>query len=216
VDHQDQSTLSAQGDASARILRIDNLSSPLAGPFDFELSGGHCLAITGPSGSGKSLLLRMIADLDPNMGEVWLGDLRRSACPASAWRRQVTYVAAEAGWWGDTVVEHFEAARLEAARVLARRLELKAELLDGLVSRLSTGEKQRLALIRALVHEPAALLLDEPTSSLDQRSVQLTEALLREHLDAGLVLILVSHDPQQASRMGDQRAEMRQGRLAPL
>lgn len=198
------------------VLKVDNLASPLAGPFDLKVAAGTCLAITGPSGSGKSLLLRMIADLDPNTGEVSLGDRRRADCPAPDWRRQVIYVAAEAGWWGETVGEHFGPARLAAARDLGARLGLKPELLDGPVARLSTGEKQRLALIRALVRDPAVLLLDEPTSSLDQGSVKLAEALLKERLAAGLALILVSHDPRQADRLGDQRAEMGEGRLHPL
>lgn len=172
------------------------------------------MAITGASGSGKSLLLRMIADLDPNVGQVRLGDLDRKACSAPRWRRSVTYVAAEAGWWGETVSEHFAPAKRQAAAELAQRLGLKPELLDGPVARLSTGEKQRLALIRAFVGEPPALLLDEPTSSLDQQSVAQVEALLRERLDAGMILVMVSHDPQQAARLGDQRFEMRQGRLA--
>ncbi len=194
-------------------LAATNLSSALAGPFDFELDAGRCLAITGPSGSGKSLLLRMLADLDPNEGEVRLGDLARSACAGPQWRRQVTYVAADAGWWGETVGEHFEASQLGAATALAARLGLKPELMAGPVARLSTGERQRLALIRALVQDPPALLLDEPTSSLDEESVGQVEAVLRERLAAGLVLVLVSHDPRQAARLGDQQMKMRQGRL---
>ena len=194
-------------------LRVAHLSSPLAGPFDFEIAPGQCLAITGASGSGKSLLLRMLADLDPNEGEVRLGDLDRAACPAPQWRRQMTYVAADAGWWGKTVAEHFETAQLAAVTALAARLDLKAELLQGPVARLSSGERQRLALIRALVQNPPALLLDEPTSALDAESVGRVEAVLRERLAGGLVLVLVSHDPRQAARQGDQRMTMRQGRL---
>jgi ABC-type lipoprotein export system ATPase subunit len=125
-------------------------------------------------------------------------------------------VAAEAGWWADRVAEHFAPSQLNAARTLAEGLGLKAELFEGLVSRLSTGEKQRLALIRALVLEPPVLLLDEPTSSLDRDSILRTEAVLRARLEAGLILVLVTHDPAQAQRLGDRHYEMRQGRLALL
>lgn len=197
-------------------LTIAALSSPLAGPFDLQVPAGACAAITGPSGSGKSLLLRMIADLDPNDGHVALGACERRSLDAPAWRRQVVYVAAEAGWWADRVADHFAPERLKSAMELGDRLGLKAELFDGLVARLSTGEKQRLALIRALVLAPAALLLDEPTSSLDQESVERLEGLLRERLGRGLILVLVTHDPAQAERLGDRRYEMRQGRLAAL
>ena len=196
-------------------LKISQLSSPLAGPFDLDVPPGCCAAITGASGSGKSLMLRMIADLDENGGHVALGELSRSDCDPPGWRRRVVYVAAEAGWWTDRVTDHFAAAKLAAARDMADRLGLKAEILDGPVSRLSTGEKQRLALVRALVLDPPALLLDEPTSALDQESVARVETVLKARLDAGLVLVLVTHDPAQAERLGRQRYEMRQGRLHP-
>jgi UDP-glucose/iron transport system ATP-binding protein len=194
-------------------LTIRNLSSSLVGPFDFVVEAGECLAISGPSGSGKSLLLRMIADLDPNEGQVALGELNREQCDAPQWRRHVTYVAADAGWWADAVAEHFAPETLEAAKRLGERLALKAELFEGPVSRLSMGEKQRLALIRALVKAPSVLLLDEPTSSLDQDSVARTEAVLEERLAEGLILVVVTHDPGQAERLGDRRFEMRNGRL---
>lgn len=194
-------------------LRVANLHSRLAGPFDLEVAAGRCIAIAGPSGAGKSLLLRMIADLDPNQGEVFLDGAERHSFGAPAWRRQVVYSAAEPGWWFDTVAPHFPGQTLEIARRLAPRLGLGADLLDGPVIRLSTGERQRLALIRAMALESPVLLLDEPTGALDQDSTRLVEALLRERLTAGTAMLLVSHSPEQAARLGDRHFRMVQRRL---
>ena len=72
--------------------------------------------VTGPSGAGKTVFLRMIADLDPNEGKVWLASEEREGMPATRWRRLVTYVPAESGWWADTVQEHFQEHFSEAAQ----------------------------------------------------------------------------------------------------
>src|ERR1700693_349470 len=92
-------------------LLVKQLRSQFAGPFELNLGSGECAAITGPSGSGKSLFLRMLADLDPNEGEVWLNGRERASMPAPEWRRQATYVSAESGWWADPVIEHFPPPR---------------------------------------------------------------------------------------------------------
>src|SRR4029077_8608511 len=130
-------------------LVVKELRSQFAGPFDLKLGDGACAAITGPSGSGKSLFLRMIADLDPNEGKVWLNGTERASIIAPDWRRKVTYVSAESGWWADTVIEHFTPDKRSEVAGLTARLGLPADLLDSSIARLSTGEKQRLALVRA-------------------------------------------------------------------
>lgn len=196
-------------------LRLTALRSPLAGPFDLAVGAGECVAVTGPSGSGKSLLLRMIADLDPNQGEVWLDDQARAGIPAPAWRRQVLYNAAETGWWHEDVAPHFHGAALTAARALIPRLDLAPDLLDGPVLRLSTGERQRLALVRALTHDPKVLLADEPTGALDADSTTLVEAILRERLATGMAIVMVSHNPEQAARLGHCQFHMRDRHLHP-
>ena len=197
-------------------LRLVTLRSALAGPFDLTLAAGTCIAIAGPSGSGKSLLLRMIADLDPNQGEVFLDGQERRGIAAPAWRRRVVYGAAEPGWWHDTVAPHFApGAARDLALTLTPRLGLDTALLDSPVVRLSTGERQRLALIRALAPDPPVLLLDEPTGPLDQDSTTLVETVLRERLAAGTAILLVTHSPEQAARLGQQQFRMQQRRLIP-
>jgi putative ABC transport system ATP-binding protein len=201
------------GKSMATALLVKALRSEFAGPFELTLGAGACVAITGPSGSGKSLFLRMIADLDPNQGEVWLNGIERASLPAPAWRNRATYVAAESGWWADTVIEHFAIAKRSEVAALAARLGLHAGLLDASIARLSTGEKQRFSLLRALLRSPPVLLLDEPTGPLDEASVVQVEALLRERMATGTSILLVTHDPNQAERLGSQHYRMVAGRL---
>jgi ABC-type iron transport system FetAB ATPase subunit len=143
------------------------------------------------------------------------GKDRRSFSPP-AWRRRVVYSAAEPGWWHDTAAPHFPpGAARDAAHALMPRLGLAPVLLESPIVRLSTGERQRLALIRALALDPPVLLLDEPTGALDQDSTARVEALLRECLAAGTTIVLVTHSPEQAARLGQQQFRMQQRRLVP-
>jgi putative ABC transport system ATP-binding protein len=203
------------GEGDAPRLRIVNLRSRLAGPFDLELETGECVAITGPSGSGKSLFLRMIADLDPNQGDVFLDGAERRTFTAPAWRRRVLYNAAEPGWWRDNVAEHFPAEAMAFARDMAPRLALAPALLDAPVVQLSTGERQRTALIRALALNAPVLLLDEPSGALDQDSTGLVEAILRERLAAGVSIAMVTHSEDQAKRLGHRHLRMNNRHLVP-
>ena len=189
------------GPLSARGLR-----GALSGPFDLDLEAGRCCVLSGPSGVGKSLLLRLLADLDPGVGRVSLAGVDRASLPASAWRRLVTYVAAESGWWEDDVAAHF--ADLDAARPLLPLVNLDPALLQAQVAQLSTGERQRLALLRAVVQSPRFLLLDEPTAALDPASRERVEQLLHQLKTAGVGLLVVSHDPEQGRRLGDTRLRL--------
>jgi ABC-type iron transport system FetAB ATPase subunit len=196
-------------------LRIVNLRSQLAGPFDLELGAGECVAIVGPSGSGKSLFLRMVADLDPNQGEVFLDGVERRTLPAPAWRHKVVYSAAEPGWWYERVGDHFHGEATGFAHQMAPRLALDPALLDGQVVQLSTGERQRAALIRALALQSPVLLLDEATGALDEDSTVLVENLLRERLADGVTIAMVTHSAAQAARLGHRQLRMEDRRLVP-
>src|SRR6476619_900871 len=89
------------------MLQVRDLRTAILKPASFALSIGEGIAIRGPSGAGKTLLLRAVADLDPNAGTVILENRDRSTIPGPEWRRLVGYVPAEPGWWAETVGEHF-------------------------------------------------------------------------------------------------------------
>ncbi len=196
------------------MLKIRRLTRPGLKPVDLDLARGECIALSGPSGAGKSILLRAIADLDPNEGEVSLDGQSRDAQPAPDWRRKVVYVPAEAGWWADRVDGHFPEPDLAAP--LMARFGLTKEALGWQVARLSTGEKQRLALTRAFLGAPKVLLRVEPTSGLVPEAAAMVEDMLHERREEGLAVILVTHDESQAARMASRRFEMKKGVLTAL
>ncbi len=178
------------------------------------MADGECVSVQGPSGSGKSLLLRAIADLDLNEGEAFLDGRERASMPAPEWRRQVVYLATDAGWWASGVEEHFSDWTAIEESVAA--LGLDPECRHWPVSRLSTGERQRLALLRALALSPRVLLLDEPTSALDEKATAAVENLIARYRDSGLSTIWVSHSREQAQRVSQRSFELSGGGLVAL
>lgn len=196
-------------------LVVERLSRGPGYPtFSLTVAAGSCVALSGPSGSGKSTLLRLVADLDPGTGTARIGDLRRELVPANEWRRMVTYVAADSGWWTTPVSAHMYDP--EAARDLLPAVGLSEALMDAAPDNISSGERQRLALVRALIQRPRFLLLDEPTSALDPVSVRRVETLLLATKAGGMGLLVVSHDADQVERLADRRYELTQSGLTEV
>ncbi len=191
-------------------LRIEQLRTALFGPADFAVDGGEYLCLSGESGSGKTQLLRAIADLDPHEGEAYLDDQPASAMPAPEWRRRVGLLTAESPWWEERVAEHFCSRDPDGLAALG----FAQEVMDWRIERLSSGERQRLALLRLLCNRPQVLLLDEPTANLDPEATRRVEALVdnyREREQAAVVW--VSHNPEQILRLGGRHLRMAAGHL---
>lgn len=178
--------------------------------LDVRIGESEIVCLSGPSGSGKSLLLRAIADLIPHRGRVWLDDIECEAMLAHEWRRRVTLLPAESQWWRDRVGDHFT----DPVADWFEQLGFSMAVLDWELGRCSTGEKQRLAILRLLCQRPQALLLDEPTASLDPDSVSRAESLLLEYArDNRTPVIWVSHDRGQQQRVARRRLIIRGERV---
>ncbi|WP_312453192.1 ATP-binding cassette domain-containing protein [Comamonas sp.] len=197
-------------------LSIRALQSPLSGPCSLELGAGECIAVMGASGAGKSVLLRLIADLDAGSGEVLLNGQPRSTFSGPAWRQQVMYLAAEPAWWGPSVMQHFPPGSQSALLEMASELGLRQGFFDIPLAQLSTGERQRLALLRGLLRQPQVLLLDEPTAALDDTSVAAVEQLLQRCQQQGLSLLWVTHSQAQAARIGQRCLQLVDHQLLPM
>jgi ABC-type iron transport system FetAB ATPase subunit len=163
------------------------------------------VCLSGPSGSGKTRLLRALVDLDPSQGSVALDGTRREALPPAQWRRRVAFLTADSHWWAVTVAEHFDLLDTQQFS----RLGLDRDAGSWHIERLSSGEKQRLALLRLLANRPSVLLLDEPTANLDAANRERVEKLVRDYLrETAASCLWVSHDRQQLERLCDRRMTM--------
>ena len=134
------------------VLAVEGLPVGDLEAVTLSVAGGQCVAIGGTSGSGKTRLLRAIADLDPVPGHIeyrmTLAGRDHLHFSGAEWRRRVAYVAAESQWWFDDVARHFSVTP-DAEHYQALGLDIS--ILQRPVSHLSTGERQRLALLRVLV-----------------------------------------------------------------
>jgi putative ABC transport system ATP-binding protein len=195
----------------------------------FEVNSGDRLGILGPSGAGKTVLLRALAMLDPlDAGAIHYRGryVRGDAVPT--YRKQVIYLHQRPALLEGSVEDnlrypftlsahqHRPFDRQRAVEFLAS-LGRGAAFLDKSSRDLSGGEAQIVAFVRAVQLEPAVLLLDEPTASLDPATAQALETALNRWLTAGAderAFVWVSHDREQSLRMTGRTISIHSGRLA--
>ncbi|MFJ2861919.1 ABC transporter ATP-binding protein [Kitasatospora sp. NPDC087314] len=197
--------------------------------LDLRIRAGEAVAVMGPSGCGKSTLLNMVAGLDrPTSGTVRvqgqdLGQLNETGL-ALFRRRHVGMIFQFFNLIDDLPALDNVALAAQLTGTTAKQARRRAlELLDelGVAHRkdvypaaLSGGERQRVAVARALMNRPALLLADEPTGALDSRSGEQVMDLLLDLNQIGQTLLIVTHDPNLATRCASRLVEVADGRVA--
>lgn len=211
------------------ILQGQHLVRSVAGKIivndvSFDVNTGELLAIVGPSGAGKSSLLRLLNRLDePTSGAVHLEGKDYREIPTRELRRRVGMVMQRPFVFPGTVAENLRFGPEQQGKNITED-EIQALLREvGLpgyaaedVSHLSGGEAQRVCFARALANRPSILLLDEPTSSLDEAAKFEVEAVIRKVAEQGVTSVLVTHDLFQARRLATRVARLEAGKLTRI
>lgn len=225
------------GSGAPLLLRARGMGRRLDGEswiwrgVDLELRSGELVTVRGATGAGKSLLLRSLAQLDPlQEGTMELLGRPAEAWSPTDWRLRVAYLHQTPVLLPGTVEANlrepfrWKAHRersFERDRVVAHLEPLgrSGDWLRREVDGLSGGERQILALLRALMVGPSVLLLDEPTAALDPDATGSVERLVRSWLEREgerrRAVLWVTHDADQARRMGGRRLLLADGRLRP-
>ncbi len=197
-------------------VAVDDLS--------LEAASGKITVFVGPSGCGKTTSLRMINRMiQPSSGTIWLDDRDTGSFSASDLRRGIGYVIQHAGLFPHrTIVDNVatvpmllgtsKAQARRGAMELLERVGLDASFAKRYPAQLSGGQQQRVGVARALAADPPVMLMDEPFSAVDPVvRGQLQEEFLRLQQDLGKTIVLVTHDIDEAVKLGDRIAVLRTG-----
>ncbi len=194
-----------------KIFSSDSKETVAADDVSFSVSSSEVFGLLGPNGAGKTTMMRMILGLlQPTSGWAEIGGFR-SDRDADAIKRHVGFVSASAGVYqwltSREMLEFFGSvyglsSDLVDTRIveMSRLLKLE-EFLDQRCSTLSTGQKQRLNLARALIHDPPVMMLDEPTLGLDVVGSQVVFEYIELLKRQGKAVILCTHRLEQAQRV---------------
>lgn len=191
---------------NSALLQVNNLRFLNNGPYSFSVHEHEVFGLSGKSGVGKTQLLRAIVETINYHGSIAYRGSSPEKYSPSQWRRLVALVPAESQWWRESVAEHFaEDVPQHVLKTYMVDLGFETDILAWRIERLSTGERQRLALARALVLNPAIVLLDEPCSALDVQSTERVEKLLLTYKEKpDTALVWVSHDDEQLTRVASR------------
>lgn len=198
----------------------------------FQAAAGSILGLLGPNGAGKSTLLAMLATLlQPTSGSIRYGALATvsggtglSGAPASALRAAIGMLGHDLYLYPELTAKEnlsffaglYGAADPGADAIQALERARLADRADDQVGSFSRGMRQRVALERALIHDPRLVLLDEPFTGLDARSVEALTTRLRELRAEGRIILLATHDLDLAEGLFDQAVFIRDGRMVEL
>lgn len=189
--------------------------------FSLDIATGAFLTIVGPSGGGKSTLLKLLANLiSPTSGEIDFKDKNINAYSPTNYRRQVSYCFQQPSLFGENVKDNLEFPfkirkqtpdQSKMEQVL-ESVDLKPDFLNKNITELSGGEKQRVALIRNLLFKPEVLLLDEITTGLDNDSKEIVHRLIQNVHKDNTTIIQVTHDNDEIHQAG-QIIKVAEGKL---
>jgi cobalt/nickel transport system ATP-binding protein len=205
-------------------LEFGYFGEPVIRGVDLSVGEGEVVAIYGPTGSGKTTLLLLLAGLlKPWRGDVYvMGErLDEGSLPKARRLIGVSFQNPDDMFFNDTVLDEiaYTPARiygadvgLKAARAMAERLGI-SHLLDKPPYKLSGGQKKLVSLAAATAHEPSLLLLDEPTTYLDEESTERVVELLEELRRRGSAVLVATHDMELICRLADRSYALVGGRL---
>jgi D-methionine transport system ATP-binding protein len=212
---------------AAEIMRLEAVSlrsshSTLLEDLSFQIGVGDRLSLVGHSGSGKTSLLRLLNRLsEPSQGKIFFEDQEIQNLPVISLRQQVTLVPQESRLLGMSVSQAlaYPLGLRNIANPQPRiipwleRLRIPAEWLDRQEVQLSVGQRQWVAIARALILQPKVLLLDEPTSALDAGRAAHLLQVLTELTQAGTAIVMVNHQLELAQQFCDRVLHLQQGKL---
>jgi ABC-2 type transport system ATP-binding protein len=213
---------------SAEIVRASHLSRTFGArvavrDLSLSLHAGEIVVLLGPNGAGKTTTLRMLAALiPPSTGEIVLHGIRLTSASADALRRHIGLLTESPGLW-DRLTVRLNLLTYARLYGLARPHDAvnRALSMVGLSERardaagvLSKGLRQRLAVARALMHEPSIVLLDEPTAGLDPASARHLRDLILDLRGQGRALLVSTHNLAEAEEIADRIAVLNTNLLA--
>ncbi len=189
--------------------------------LNFTVQAGEFVALLGPNGAGKTTFLRILASLArPSLGEVWVAGFRLPQQAAHV-RRRLGVVSHQPLLYGDLSAEEnlLFYGRMYAVPQLGTRINEVLELV-GLAARrrdvvrtFSRGMQQRLAIGRAILHDPDVLLLDEPHTGLDQDACDMLDGVLRQIARQGRTVVMTSHDLARVEDLASRFDVLTAGRV---
>ncbi|WP_083563694.1 amino acid ABC transporter ATP-binding protein [Boudabousia liubingyangii] len=195
---------------------------------DLSLSAGEVGVLWGPSGTGKTTLMRCIAGLETvDSGEIWVNGIERGSVTKDAdWHRQVGMVFQGFNLFPHrTALENVTEALIyaygedpklaqERGRKLLTEMGL-ADRMDAYPGELSGGQQQRVAIARSCALEPKVLCFDEPTSALDEAATGRVVQMIKDLAQSGMTILVITHDRPFADAAADRLFRMDQGRILP-